>query len=108
MPNCANCGAPLRAGGHGVLVCGHCGSLDEGAAVYNVETVGASAVPCPRCGAMLDDARIEGFPVRHCPSCQGRWATLFGGPGNIVLDTCERCGVNWLDPGELQRIAQAP
>ena len=152
MPNCANCGAPLRAGDHGVLVCGHCGSLDEGAAVYDLETVGASAVACPQCGAMLDDARIEGLPVRHCPSCQGvlvemksfaalsdavrararkgaalprrqqpgdRVLTcplcaqamlghLFGGPGNIVLDTCERCAVNWLDPGELRRIARAP
>ena len=152
MPNCANCGAPLHAGEHGVLVCGHCGSLDEGVAAYAVDTLGASAVPCPQCGAMLDDARIEGLPVRHCPSCQGvlvemksfaalsdavrarartgaplprrqqpgdrvltcplcRQAMLghlFGGPGNIVLDTCERCAVNWLDPGELRRIAQAP
>jgi Zn-finger nucleic acid-binding protein len=33
---------------------------------------------------------------------------VYGGPGNIVIDTCERCGVNWLDPGELHRIATAP
>jgi len=33
---------------------------------------------------------------------------FYGGPGNIVLDTCEACQVNWLDPGELQRIARAP
>jgi Zn-finger nucleic acid-binding protein len=33
---------------------------------------------------------------------------FYGGPGNIVLDTCEGCQVNWLDPGELQRIARAP
>jgi Zn-finger nucleic acid-binding protein len=32
----------------------------------------------------------------------------YGGPGNVVIDTCERCGVNWLDPGELRRIAMAP
>ena len=32
----------------------------------------------------------------------------YGGPGNIVMDTCERCELNWLDPGELRRIALAP
>jgi Zn-finger nucleic acid-binding protein len=31
-----------------------------------------------------------------------------GGPGNVVIDTCERCRVNWLDSGELRRIAVAP
>jgi Zn-finger nucleic acid-binding protein len=33
---------------------------------------------------------------------------LYGGPGNVVIDSCERCLVNWLDAGELQRIAAAP
>ena len=32
----------------------------------------------------------------------------YGGPGNVVMDTCERCELNWLDPGELRRIALAP
>lgn len=30
------------------------------------------------------------------------------GPGNIVIDTCSRCNVIWLDCGELQQIADAP
>jgi Zn-finger nucleic acid-binding protein len=30
------------------------------------------------------------------------------GPANIIIDTCERCGVNWLDYGELDRIVRAP
>jgi Zn-finger nucleic acid-binding protein len=33
---------------------------------------------------------------------------LYAGPGNVVLDTCETCGVHWLDRGELRRIAMAP
>jgi hypothetical protein len=47
--------------------------------------------------------------VLACPTC-GRpmVAHLYGGPGNIVIDTCERCLVNWLDAGELRRIAVAP
>jgi Zn-finger nucleic acid-binding protein len=30
------------------------------------------------------------------------------GPGNVVIDSCEPCSLNWLDHGELARIAQAP
>ena len=33
---------------------------------------------------------------------------VYGGPGNVVVDTCEVCHVVWLDPGELLRIALAP
>jgi Zn-finger nucleic acid-binding protein len=33
---------------------------------------------------------------------------IYAGPGNAVIDSCERCQVNWLDPGELRRIAVAP
>ena len=48
---------------------------------------------------------------RHldCPSCRQPMINhLYGGPGNLVLDSCEACQVNWLDPGELRRIVMAP
>ena len=32
----------------------------------------------------------------------------YGGPGNVIIDTCEHCSLNWLDYGELQRIVRAP
>jgi Transcription factor zinc-finger len=32
----------------------------------------------------------------------------YGGPGNVIIDDCDRCEVNWLDYGELQRIVRAP
>ena len=154
MPNCVNCGAPMQTGDNGVPVCSHCGSVDErGGVAYDLQILGASAVACPQCAATLDDARIEGCPVRYCSSCRGvlvemkyfmmlgeavrareprqgvglprrqqpgeralscpscgqpMLSHLYGGPGNIVLDTCERCSVNWLDPDELRRIARAP
>jgi len=44
---------------------------------------------CPQCGQMMD-------------------THPYGGPGNIVIDDCERCSLNWLDYGELQRIVRAP
>jgi Zn-finger nucleic acid-binding protein len=32
----------------------------------------------------------------------------YAGPGNIVIDDCSFCHLNWLDYGELQRITRAP
>ena len=44
-----------------------------------------------------------------CPQCHQRMDTHFyGGPGNIVIDDCSRCHLNWLDHGELVRIVRAP
>lgn len=46
---------------------------------------------------------------RSCPRCGREMEThLPGGAGNVILDTCEGCGVNWLDDGERERIARAP
>jgi Zn-finger nucleic acid-binding protein len=45
----------------------------------------------------------------HCPQCGRRMDTHFyGGPGNVVIDDCAACELNWLDQGELARIARAP
>jgi len=44
-----------------------------------------------------------------CPQCGAEMDTHpYGGPGNVIIDTCERCSLNWLDYGELQRIVRAP
>jgi Zn-finger nucleic acid-binding protein len=48
---------------------------------------------------------------RHigCPHCHRPMeAHFYGGPGNVIIDTCENCSLNWLDHGELARIANAP
>ena len=45
----------------------------------------------------------------NCPECHRHMDTHFyGGPGNVVIDSCENCCLTWLDGGELMRIAQAP
>jgi Zn-finger nucleic acid-binding protein len=44
-----------------------------------------------------------------CPKCGRQMDThLYGGGGNVVIDDCENCGLNWLDYGELERIVRAP
>jgi Zn-finger nucleic acid-binding protein len=30
------------------------------------------------------------------------------GPGNVIIDSCSRCELIWLDFGELKQIADAP
>ncbi len=45
----------------------------------------------------------------RCPHCQRAMDTHFyGGPGNVVIDDCAACELNWLDSGELARIVRAP
>jgi Zn-finger nucleic acid-binding protein len=43
-----------------------------------------------------------------CPECKTQMDThLYGGPGNVIIDDCEICGLVWLDHGELERIVIA-
>jgi len=45
----------------------------------------------------------------RCPQCGRQMDTHFyGGPGNLVIDDCAACELNWLDKGELSRIVRAP
>ncbi len=44
-----------------------------------------------------------------CPQCHQRMDThLYAGPGNVVIDSCEKCSLNWLDRGKLVHIVHAP
>ena len=46
---------------------------------------------------------------RLCPYCTSAMENHpYMGPGNIVIDTCSGCEVNWLDKGKLQRVVSAP
>jgi Zn-finger nucleic acid-binding protein len=95
---------------------------------------GAQVVSCGKCHGMLIDMEeflvvIEELRSRHehseyagqqpdwrdldrdttCPKCRQRMDTHpYAGPGNVIIDTCESCSLNWLDYGELQRIVRAP
>jgi len=52
----------------------------------------------------FDDGR-----VLHCPLCKHEMDHHpYGGGGNLAVDSCESCGVLWLDRGELSRIVAAP
>jgi Zn-finger nucleic acid-binding protein len=45
----------------------------------------------------------------RCPACRRPMDTHFyAGPGNVIIDACSPCCLNWLDHGELKRIVLAP
>ena len=95
---------------------------------------GQSILYCPRCRGMLvpidifvpliedlrsrrDAAAEIVYPLnpkdltRHirCPQCDKQVDThAYGGGGNVAIGTCEKCGVNWLNGGALDRIVRAP
>ena len=44
---------------------------------------------------------------RNCPRCRRRADThVYGGGGNAVIDSCERCRLVWLDAGELTMLGR--
>ncbi len=44
-----------------------------------------------------------------CPKCHQTMDTHpYGGGGNVIIDDCETCSLNWLDYSELDRIVRAP
>ena len=44
-----------------------------------------------------------------CPGCATKMDVHpYYGPGAVVIDTCRRCDLVWLDHGELKQISDAP
>jgi Zn-finger nucleic acid-binding protein len=44
-----------------------------------------------------------------CPACRAAMeAHPYGGPGPVVVDSCARCRLIWLDAGEIGIIERAP
>jgi len=67
--------------------------------------------------AAYDGAEEAPIPVsqeelqeeRDCPKCHNTMETHpYYGPGNSVIDSCNRCHIVWLDAGELTTIERAP
>ena len=91
--------------GEPVCYCDHCRGF-----LTNVDTFGVIVVkrrashgrhgPHP---GPFDPAELQ--RVIKCPSCKHPMEAhpYFGG-GNVVVDTCERCRLIWLDAGELAVI----
>jgi len=62
-------------------------------------------------------AALRPTPLNHellklripCPGCRRTMEVHpFYGPGNVVIDSCCRCGLVWLDCREMSAIEMAP
>jgi Zn-finger nucleic acid-binding protein len=109
---CPLCSTPLSASrldGYPLLCCARCSgmliAMNCLAAVIDAvrirENRSVRAVPARD--------QVPGERTIACPLCgKPMLAHIYGGPGNVVIDSCEKCQVNWLDAGELRRMALAP
>ena len=109
---CPICAVPLQHAvidRHRLLYCTSCGGILISMPVFvslvehlHAQQSGAFEIP------HLPDPQQLRRKIQ-CPRCKQRMDThYYGGPGNVVIDDCSRCELNWLDSGELMRIARAP
>jgi Zn-finger nucleic acid-binding protein len=97
------------AGGQQVCFCDKCRGVLIGMDAFRVAAeelksrlAGATEIPRPMNPGDLKRAL-------RCPKCGWKMDTHpYAGPGNIVIDNCPRCELNWLDHAELRRVAAAP
>jgi Zn-finger nucleic acid-binding protein len=109
---CPVCGLPLEKAaisGHRILYCKHC----EGMLIPMDDFVSVTEeLRSKRSGhGSIQPPANRKDLERHidCPQCHQPMDTHFyEGPGNIVIDDCSRCLVNWLDKSELMRVVRAP
>ena len=111
-PDCPRCRAPLVKAllddAYTVEHCEQCrGILLRRAAFAEAVTrrrarqSGAPAPPVP-----MDPRELKHVVV--CPSCRSQMDVHpYYGPGNVVIDSCRRCDLIWLDFGELTQITEA-
>jgi len=110
--DCPVCSKPLveaRINGSEVLSCQKCrGILIKATSfVKNIELLHSRSTKPPVIPPPLNREQLERQIM--CPQCNEKMDTHpYGGPGNIVIDNCPRCKVNWLDYNELNKIIRAP
>jgi Zn-finger nucleic acid-binding protein len=108
-PVCAVALEQAALAGHRILYCARCQGMlvpmnDFLALIEELRSHhgGAETVQPP-----ADRTALQ----RHvnCPKCHAQMDTHFyEGPGNIVIDDCSHCFLNWLDKGEMMKIVHAP
>lgn len=112
-PECPACGRKLATAlldeAHPVHCCQNCrgvlmprGTFADVVRLRRAFASGPPSAPMPLRGEDLER-------LVRCPTCRNSLtAHPYYGPGNVVIDSCERCDVIWLDFGELQQIVNAP
>jgi len=109
---CPICSVPLAYAAmahHRILYCTHChGTLvkmeEFGSLVGDLKARWTESPAVPHAPDPTELRRRI-----SCPQCAQPMDThYYGGPGNVVIDDCSRCELDWLDAGELMTIVRAP
>jgi Zn-finger nucleic acid-binding protein len=110
---CPLCAAPLAKSlldeTHPVQYCEKCRGIliERSAFAHAVQQRRARATGPGTAPAAIDRREFERRVT--CPTCQTRMEVHpYYGPGNVVIDTCRKCDLVWLDFGELRQIDEAP
>jgi len=105
---CPLCNLPLQQATLGkvpLLYCGKCQGMLASMEVF-ADLIDAARVRHPD---TIAEPAIDPADLNRRIGCHRPMDThTYCGPGNVVMDSCENCQLNWLDRGELTRIAQAP
>ena len=93
--------------GHTVCYCGNC----RGFLTTNPEFSGILVRRRAQVGSQPSAPRsIDPGELRRrvgCPKCRKLMDTHpYGGGGSVVIDTCHRCHLIWLDAGEMETLAR--
>lgn len=99
----------LLDGDHPIEFCARCRGIllprTTFATVVNVRRAWATSTPAEPVLLNRQDLHRK----IACPKCGGRFGTYpHSGPGNVVIDSCTRCDVIWLDFGEMKQMVDAP
>ena len=110
---CPLCAAPLARSllddAHVIEHCEKCRGVLVERAVFAMAVSGRRARAA---GPGVPLAEIDRREFHRRVTCSRCRTTMdvhpYYGPGNVVIDTCQKCDLVWLDFGELRQIADAP
>src|SRR5690242_17592033 len=106
--SCPLCAVPLvhaTVGGLRLLYCGRCRGMLIAMGIFDGLIVELRAQLGVRPAPLTPPQSTELDRRISCPQCGGPMDThRYAGPGNIVIDSCSKCYLNWLDHGELMRV----
>ncbi|HVX65858.1 MAG TPA: zf-TFIIB domain-containing protein [Bryobacteraceae bacterium] len=109
---CPVCSVPLvhaALAGQRLLYCERCRGMLLAMAVFVdlMEELRARREPSTAIPPAARPAEVR--RRAFCPECRRAMDThYYAGPGNIVIDSCSPCHLNWLDHDELRRVIAAP
>ena len=107
-PVCSVTMSQASVAGFNIIYCTQCRHVDPDKENFKC----CSTVRSQQRDAVAQPGRGWKRPAPHpqlpqMSPCHGE-AHLYAGPGNVVIDSCDTCSLNWLDHGELMRIAHSP